>query len=200
MIFSVSGLFLRKQARNVFIPPHQCFTANKLRGIRVKSIPTLFYSPVRLENEIKNCRLRLVYDQEADIFILRWLEKVNSPELRKGYEKALRTAEEIGARFWLFDLKGRGPASLQDEEWILAEFFPLLEQALGRHNYFAYLVRPEHYRHLRDYVGLVRLQEYSPITKIHAFMSEVDAVQWLGQCQKRQEPNVPGSPAAPLPK
>lgn len=128
--------------------------------------------------------LLLSYREDLDVLFLRWTSPVGSTELRAGYYQALEMAERLGVRFWLYDLRSRGQAADEDEAWLLNEFFPMTEKKLGYDNAFAYLVLPMHYGHIRDHVGLERIAEFSPITRIKVFMAEREALLWLAQRQQ----------------
>ncbi len=123
-----------------------------------------------------------------EILFLRWTKPVDSMLLRKSYLEALEFAYDLGVSLWLFDLRGRGGASEEDEAWILKEFFPAAEQRLGHGNYVAYLISPNHYQHVQEHVGLDFLADYSERTKIKIFMSESDGIDWLSSFKTVQIP------------
>jgi hypothetical protein len=132
-----------------------------------------------IEKEIKESHLRLTYRRDMEILFLRWSQQVGSALLRASYQQALAFAEELNVRLWLFDLRGRGGATPEDEAWILKEFFPMAEQRLGHGNYVGYLLTPNHYAHVKEHVGLDILADFSESTKIRVFMSEAEAINWL---------------------
>ncbi|GAA4308021.1 hypothetical protein [Nibribacter koreensis] len=132
-----------------------------------------------IEKDIPESNLQLTYRKDMGILFLRWSNKVGSELLRTGYAQALDFAEEVGAHLWLFDLRGRGGATPEDENWILQEFYPSVHERLQRIGYFAYLVSPRHYSHIKENVGLEKLLNYSQHVKIYACVSELDAVEWL---------------------
>ena len=132
-----------------------------------------------IEKDIPESHLQLTFRKDMSILFLRWSKPVGSELLRTGYSQALDFAEEVGAHLWLFDLRGRGGATPEDEDWILQEFYPSVHERLQRLGYFAYLVSPTHYAHLRDHVGLEKLANFSQAVKIYPFVSELDAVEWL---------------------
>jgi hypothetical protein len=132
-----------------------------------------------IEKDIPESHLHLTYRKDMGILFLRWSKRVGSALLRTGYLQALDFAEEVGAHLWLFDLRGRGNATPQDEVWILEEFYPNVHERLQRPGYFAYLVSPRHYSHLKENVGLEKLANFSQDVKIYPCVSELEAVEWL---------------------
>ncbi|QHL88308.1 hypothetical protein GU926_13045 [Nibribacter ruber] len=132
-----------------------------------------------IEKFIPESSLQLTLRKDMGILFLRWSKQVSSEQIRQGYVQALDFAEEVGAHLWLFDLRGRGGATAEDEDWILQHFYPSVQERLQHMGYFAYLVSPKHYTHLRDNVGLERLFNYSDAVKIRPFVSELEAVEWL---------------------
>ena len=123
--------------------------------------------------------LSVNFRADLNILFCRFVQPTSSALLRNGYQNALNVAQENKARFWLFDLRRRGPALAEDEKWIMEYFFPRVENLTKVHQYFAYLVTPTHYVHVRDVIGLDKLAHYSPLTDIRIFDSEDKAIDWL---------------------
>ena len=132
-----------------------------------------------IEKVIKNAHLRLKFRKDMEILFLRWSDRVQGDLLRQGYLGALDFAKEVGANFWMYDLRGRGAALPEDEEWILEEFFKKAEATLQGPQYFSYLLSPNHFAHIQNEVGLDRLSSYGNHTQIKVFMSESEAINWL---------------------
>jgi hypothetical protein len=127
--------------------------------------------------------LAINFRSDLNILFCRFVQPTSSTLLRSGYEHALKTALENHAQFWLFDLRRRGPALAEDEKWIMEYFFPRVESLTHVHQYFAYLVTPSHYVHVRDVIGFDKLAHYSPLTDVRIFDSEEKAINWLVQNQ-----------------
>ncbi|MDB5263692.1 MAG: hypothetical protein JWQ14_2975, partial [Adhaeribacter sp.] len=123
--------------------------------------------------------LSLNFRADLNILFCRFVQPTSSVLLRLGYENALRVAQENHVRFWLFDLRRRGPAQTEDEKWILEDFFPRVEQQTKKYLFFAYLVTPTHYTHVREVIGLEKLAHYSAHSEISIFDSEEKAIDWL---------------------
>ncbi|AMM51020.1 hypothetical protein TH61_07235 [Rufibacter sp. DG15C] len=132
-----------------------------------------------IEKDLPESHLQLTFRKDMGILFLRWSKQVGSALLRQGYLQALDFAEEVKANLWLFDLRGRGGATPEDETWILEEFYGNVVERLQRTGYFAYLVSPTHYAHLRETVGFEKLANFSEVVKIHLFVSELEAIEWL---------------------
>ena len=130
-----------------------------------------------------NNYLSFNYREDLEIMILRWLKEVNSEQLRHGYEEALRKAQEFKVRHWLFDLRGRGPVTKEDENWVTNNFFPRAEAQFQEPNYFAYLVSPSHEQHFQVNGKVETLNCKTSICRFQIFTSEQDAVNWLQESQ-----------------
>lgn len=123
--------------------------------------------------------LSLNFRPDLNILVCRFTQPVSSTLLRQEYENALQAAQEYQARYWLFDLRRRGPVSAEDEKWILDYFFPRAESQVKALQYFAYLVTPSHHVHVREVISAEKLANYSPLTHVSVFDSEEKALDWL---------------------
>ena len=123
--------------------------------------------------------LSVTFRSDMNILVCRFIQPTVSDLLRSGYENASNIAQEYQARFWLFDLRRRGPALPEDESWILDDFFPRLENITRTTLYFAYLVTPSHLLHIREIIDLNKLAHYTPHIHISVFDSEARAIDWL---------------------
>lgn len=127
--------------------------------------------------------LKVDYRKDLNILFCRWVNPFNSHELHTGYLFALQKARELEVNRWLLDLRRRGPASTEDELWLLNEFFPMVKKKIHGHHAFAYLVTPTHYQHIRDGVSFDKIRNYVPGVTILVFDAEEKAVEWLTSAQ-----------------
>lgn len=123
--------------------------------------------------------LFLDFRSDLNILICRFTQPIPSSFLRQEYENSLEVSREYNARYWLFDLRRRGPISAEDESWILDYFFPQAENLTRTHQYFAYLVTPSHYLHIKSMISVENLANFTPLTHIAIFDSENKALDWL---------------------
>lgn len=127
--------------------------------------------------------LNITYRPDLNILYCRFVQPGTSAQLKAGYENAFKVAKEHQISFWLFDLRRRGPARPEDEIWLLDQFFPRVEAESKRQNFMAYLISPSHYNHVREVLGLERVETYSPLTHIKLFDAEEQALEWLTRNQ-----------------
>ncbi|WP_181304947.1 hypothetical protein [Rufibacter sp. XAAS-G3-1] len=132
-----------------------------------------------VERDVLESNLHLTYRRDLDILFLRWYRYPTSAQLREGYLSALEMAREVKATYWMFDLRSRGKISEEDESWMLQTFFPQIEEEFEYQGYFANLVTPTHFAHIRDTIGLDYLENYGKLTQLGVFQSEQEAVAWL---------------------
>ncbi len=123
--------------------------------------------------------LSINFRSDLNILVCRFIQPVPSAFLRQEYENSLEVAREYQARYWLFDLRRRGPVSAEDENWILNHFFPRAEKQANVPQYFAYLLTPSHSHHIRDVISPEKLANFSQLTHISVFDSEEKALDWL---------------------
>ena len=123
--------------------------------------------------------LSFVFREDLNIMILRWIKKVNSAQLRNGYQEALHKAMEFRMRHWLFDLRGRGPICKEDEMWVTNNFFPRAEAQFEDPNFFAYLITPSHQQHIQANGNVETINCNISNCRLKIFMAEEDAVNWL---------------------
>jgi hypothetical protein len=125
--------------------------------------------------------VELLYRPELQILMARWLRPVAAPELVHGYEATLLKAKQHRARYWLLDVRGRGPASEDDTEWVLTEFFPRLHQQLGGRVYVCFLLAASQLSaaEQEDGAPLVSNEQYH----VRLFTAETPAMAWLSRRQ-----------------
>ncbi|CAA9256520.1 MAG: hypothetical protein AVDCRST_MAG95-2128 [uncultured Adhaeribacter sp.] len=138
--------------------------------------------------------LKVDYRADLDILFCRWISRATSEQLQAGYLFLLDKAKDLAVNYWLFDLRSRGPASPEDQNWLLQNFFPRVEANFPGNHYFAYLVTPSHYTYVRESVGMPLLQKYSARTSIYVFDSEQKAINWLAN--SRQETTTGTNPVS----
>lgn len=114
------------------------------------------------------------YRPELGTLVGRWLRPVSPPELQQGYA-ALAAAHT--SRFWLLDLRSRGPASEDDTHWVLTEFVPRLAEQLGRRVYLAFLVPPGQLSAEEQRLGSPMVLD--ELAHVRLFAAEGPAQAWL---------------------
>ncbi|QJX47185.1 hypothetical protein HMJ29_09635 [Hymenobacter taeanensis] len=125
--------------------------------------------------------VELHYRKDLQILTARWLRPITGPELVHGYEAALVKARQHRARYWLLDVRGRGPASEDDTDWVLSEFFPRLPSQLGGRVYVCFLLAASQLSASEQEAGapLVANEHYH----VRLFAAEAPALAWLARRQ-----------------
>ncbi|RAK64170.1 hypothetical protein [Hymenobacter edaphi] len=121
----------------------------------------------------------LSFRTDLGLLFSRWLRSTSDAEVRLGYEAALAVAAPYGARYWLLDMRRRGPASLAATRWVIETFLPRLAEYFPQRVYLAYLLSPSH---LTDFVPAGRpalLNCY----EVALFSDEAAALHWLEHCR-----------------
>ncbi|WP_345167949.1 hypothetical protein [Nibribacter koreensis] len=130
--------------------------------------------------------IALAHRPDMDVLFLRWPQPVYALKPREVYTQVLDLAQETNARYWLFDIRSRGPLSEKDMKWVKQVFYPTLHNQIDRLIYVAYLLTPGH---AEDEVTMAHADElrqkewYGQAVEFEGFTSEVDALQWLKRCQ-----------------
>lgn len=114
------------------------------------------------------------YRPELGTLLGRWLRPVSPRELQQGY---VALAAAHGTRYWLLDLRARGPASEDDTHWVLTEFVPGLAEQLGRRVYLAFLVAPGQLSPEEQQLGSPMVLDER--AHVRLFADEVPAQTWL---------------------
>ncbi|GAB3300968.1 hypothetical protein [Hymenobacter tenuis] len=114
---------------------------------------------------------------ELGVLTGRWLRPVTAAELTHSYQAALSAALPTRTRYWLLDLRGRGPASEDDTHWVLTEFVPTLSAQLGGRAYLAFVVAASQ-------LGPEEQETGSPMVldetaHVRLFAAEEPALRWL---------------------
>lgn len=139
--------------------------------------------------------LSRTFRADLGILFIRWKRKASSEQLREAYLHCLNEGAPLRNRFWFLDLRQRGAANPEDEQWILNAFFPLLENTIPGSHYFAYLVSPTHQNAIDRTVGLLSVADYSEHTKIQVFNAENHAINWLREMRQTEAEAVNPNPA-----
>ncbi len=125
-------------------------------------------------------QLELEIRKDLHLFLCRWSRPVvSSEELKDNYGHLLEQIKASQANLILVDTRRRGYISPEDEAWIMNIFFPTVENLSPTTYFYAYLVTPSSYQHIKNDVGFGKLENFSAGTKIKVFDAERDAVSWL---------------------
>ncbi|OON70568.1 hypothetical protein [Hymenobacter sp. CRA2] len=128
--------------------------------------------------------LDLSFRDDLGLLFGRWLRGTDDAEVRQGYEAALSVAVTRQARYWLLDMRRRGPASNTAMRWVIDAFLPRLVGCLHARIYLAYLLSPSH-------LSAMTPPAYAPATPlahcdIRMFSDEFSALQWLTACHQQE--------------
>ncbi|GGK84616.1 hypothetical protein ACD591_13315 [Rufibacter glacialis] len=130
--------------------------------------------------------IALTYRPDLDVLFLRWPQPVYAFTTREVYQQVLELAQDTKARYWLFDVRSRGPLSAEDVTWLRESFFPALHGQLRQLTHVAYLVSPAHANDPETNVQATQMRAlpwYGQGADFEGFTSETDALGWLEKCQ-----------------
>ncbi|MBA9077670.1 MULTISPECIES: hypothetical protein [Rufibacter] len=130
--------------------------------------------------------IALAYRPDLDVLFLRWPQPVYALSVREVYQQVLELAQETNARYWLFDVRSRGPLSPEDQKWVNETFYPQLHAQLDRAVHVAYLLTPAHAEDTFTIESAEKLRQapwYGQSVDFEGFTSETDALHWLKKCQ-----------------
>ncbi|MFB9863348.1 hypothetical protein [Rufibacter immobilis] len=133
--------------------------------------------------------IALTYRPDLDVLFLRWPQPVYALATREVYQQVLELARETSARYWLFDVRSRGPLSAEDAQWVMESFYSALHGQLPHIAHVAYLVTPAHTEDLQTtkVIEEMRTQPwYGQGADFEVFTSETDALHWLKTCQLKE--------------
>lgn len=125
----------------------------------------------------------LSFRPDLGLLFGRWLRAATDEEVHQGYEAVLAVAAPHGARYWLLDLRRRGPGSQAATRWVLDAFLPRLAAGLQRRYYLAYLLSPAHLAQVREAPPTASPGPYA----VEVFTDECAALQWLRRCQQEEQ-------------
>lgn len=124
--------------------------------------------------------LDLCFRADLGLLFGRWLHApADEAEVRQGYEAALAVAARHDARYWLLDLRRRGPISTESTSWVIDTFLPRLAECLQCRPCLAYLLSPSH---LTAYTPRPEAAAPAPC-EVALFSDEHAALHWLEQCR-----------------
>lgn len=121
---------------------------------------------------------------ELGILVGRWRRPVSAPELQQSYEAALQAARPTRTRYWLLDLRGRGPASEDDTHWVLTQFLPRLAKQVKGRAYLAFVVGPGQLSAEEQEAGLPMVM--NDLAQVRLFATDEPALQWLAARQHHE--------------
>lgn len=130
--------------------------------------------------------IALTHRPDLDVLFLRWPQPVYTFTAREVYQQVLELAQETHARFWLFDVRSRGPLAEEDIKWVKGVFYPTLHNQMDQMIHVAYLLTPAH---AEDPATIAHAEElkaqdwYGRQANFAGFISETEALHWLKSCQ-----------------
>ncbi|GAB2789820.1 hypothetical protein HNQ93_003257 [Hymenobacter luteus] len=114
---------------------------------------------------------------ELGVLVVRWPRPVSPLELQQSYTAALAAARPTRTRFWLVDLRHRGPASEDDTQWVLSEFVPQAFKQLKGRVYWAFLVPAAQLSPEEQQTGSPMVMH--DMAHVRLFGTEEGALHWL---------------------
>ncbi|MBC3540453.1 hypothetical protein ACFSC6_11240 [Rufibacter sediminis] len=130
--------------------------------------------------------IALTHRPDLDVLFLRWPQPVYAFTVKEVYQQVLELAKDTNARYWLFDIRSRGPLLKEDMAWLMESYYPTLHGQLGQIAHVAYLVSPAHAKdpETRTSVAEMRQQPwFGQGADFEVFTSETEALHWLKKCQ-----------------
>ncbi|GAA4001133.1 hypothetical protein GCM10022408_10400 [Hymenobacter fastidiosus] len=126
--------------------------------------------------------MELTFRPDVGTLLGRWLRPASEPEIRQGYEATLSAATTHRSRYWLLDLRRRGPISEDCTHWVLEAFLPRLGPLLGGRTYIAFLMSPGHLSAVDQENGAPLVS--SAACHVRLFSDEGNAAEWLLRRQR----------------
>ncbi|SHI30075.1 hypothetical protein SAMN02745146_0437 [Hymenobacter daecheongensis DSM 21074] len=128
--------------------------------------------------------MELTFRPDAGTLLGRWHRPVSEPEVQQGYEATLAAATAHRSRYWLLDLRRRGPISEDSTHWVLEAFLPRLASLLGGRVYVAFLMSPGHLSAVDQENGAPLVA--SAACHVRLFTDEGNATEWLLRRQRHE--------------
>lgn len=115
------------------------------------------------------------YRADLSILVSRWTHHPLPVQLRPVYD-------ELGARYWLQDIRHRVFNDPETTRWLLDIYFPMMAQQLGGRLHVAYLASPALLDAITRSPGFLPAEAYygQPFV-ISFFNAEGEAYAWLTQ-------------------
>ncbi|WP_303312365.1 hypothetical protein [Hymenobacter sp. BT730] len=129
--------------------------------------------------------LAFSHQPSTSVLVARWLRTVTPEELRQGYQELLSIAALYKVRYWLLDLRRRGPISAELTQWVKHTFFPNAAQELQGCLYLSYFVSPDHLELLQQ--APEQLLGNTEQSLIRLFTDERQATEWLHQTRLQEQ-------------
>ncbi|RSK49296.1 hypothetical protein [Hymenobacter rigui] len=126
--------------------------------------------------------LTMQYRPELGVMDVRWLRPVAARELQQSYSMALEAAP--ATRYWLLDLRQRGPASEDDTHWVLTQFVPDLAARTRGRVYLAFLVAASQLSPEEQEAGSPMV--LTDQAHVRLFAAEEPALHWLAGRQHHE--------------
>jgi len=125
------------------------------------------------------------YRPDLDVWICRWLNFINPDHFTNCYEYIFNQAIKHNWHYWLVDIRGRGKANKEQQDWYFDVFLPTKLKLLTGSSYVAYLVTPSHFTHIQKMKQFHQFEDLNKTSSLttHFFQSEQEAVDWLMKCR-----------------
>ncbi|RSK30094.1 hypothetical protein [Hymenobacter metallilatus] len=126
--------------------------------------------------------LTLQHRPELGVTEVRWLRPAAAQELQQSYTLVLTSARN--RRYWLLDLRQRGPASEDDTHWVLTQFVPQLAARAHGRVYLAFLVAASQLSPEEQESGSPMV--LTDQAHVRLFANDAPALRWLAGRQHHE--------------
>jgi hypothetical protein len=129
--------------------------------------------------------LALTHQPATPVLVARWLRAATPEELQQGYHELLSVATLHKVRYWLLDLRRRGPVSTELVQWVQQTFFPHAARELQGSVYLSYFISPDHLEQLQLQPDWFAEDQGHCLARL--FTDERQATEWLSQTRQQEQ-------------
>ncbi|MDQ2792559.1 MAG: hypothetical protein M3Y12_00915 [Bacteroidota bacterium] len=124
--------------------------------------------------------LDIIYQEQPNILLGRWLRPVSEAEAQRGYEALLAAAKTHGAHYWLLDIRRRHRSAPSTLAWLLTSYYDQLVRGLGPPVSLVYFMAPGLRGEFQQDGTVPEPATYAgqPF-RMNQVITEADAVAWL---------------------
>ena len=124
--------------------------------------------------------LECMHRPETGTMVCRWLRETTPAEMRTSYEQLFATAQRVGSRLWLLDIRRRNNEDPETAQWLLSDYMPQLTAHFGGPTFLAYLLSPAHLVRVDDDAfDLAPIAQLQRSAHVALFIEEGAANEWL---------------------
>lgn len=128
------------------------------------------------------------FNSDSGVLQIKWVQKPSLEDLKDTYSKVFQMADEsYSTAYFCIDMSECGSFSVEQENWLQQEYYPLVHQALHKSIYIAIVFSEEHFKAIISNYKTQKPELFHPHMHFNYFTNAGEAQHWLKSIKKGQD-------------